>query len=159
MANLSFLILMVAFICVAIGFVITSFIWNTIYTPINNVIGSTNPTSATVLTNTGSMVNLGDGILMMVIIFIGIAEIASAFTIRTHPVFFVIMIIMNVVLIMLSDILANVFATFANTSTFASTMTTFPYITVVISNLPLVCTVLSAVIAIVTYSQGRQALR
>jgi hypothetical protein len=94
-----------------------------------------------------------DAFMLVLFLGLGIVTIISAVFIRTHPVLFVLMIIMQLILIGLSTIFSNLWYAIASRSEFVSIANELPYTTLIFTNLPLFVLIISAIVAIASYGK------
>jgi len=87
-----------------------------------------------------------------VIIFL-IYTLVQAFSIQTHPVYFVTGLVMSIILVFMSTIYVNVFEVLSATSVFATITPHFPLVTIIWSKLPLIMLAGCILIAIVMYAK------
>jgi len=87
----------------------------------------------------------------------GIVSIALAAFARSHPLFFVLSLILQMFFVMISAMLSNIFFAFTQNPVIASVMTSFPVSTLIFGTFfPLFILVISVIIAIVQYSTPTQ---
>jgi len=91
----------------------------------------------------------------IVFIFFGslIAAIISAFMIRTHPIFFVISVIMLIIISVTFPVLSNVFMGFATNSQITTYSNQLPLTLNVFANLPIFLVITGILIIIALYSK------
>jgi hypothetical protein len=96
---------------------------------------------------------------MMPFLFIGlvIASIILAFLIPTHPIFLVISIIFWVITAIVAAQFSNVFEQFANQSAIISSADKFPQTVSIFQNLPLIISVVGAVMLIAMFAVWRKS--
>jgi hypothetical protein len=104
----------------------------------------------------GQTLNLMDSVFMVIMLAIGLGGIISATLIRSHPIFFVIMLFVNAITWIITAVLSNAFTTFTGTG-FATAANSFPYMALVLTNFPLIAIGLSFVVAILMFSKGGSA--
>lgn len=83
------------------------------------------------------------------------ATVIAAFYIRTHPIFFVVGLILSVVFVFVGAILTNVFIEVFSSTVFASAANEMNYMVVVVQNLPYLVVFAIIVISIALYSKRR----
>jgi len=90
-------------------------------------------------------------------IFVGsmIATIITAFSIRTHPAFFIVSLIVFAIVIALSAILSNVFEEFIVSDLVSGITSNFGVMINIMQNLPMWVTGLGAAILIALYAKSR----
>lgn len=91
----------------------------------------------------------------MLIIFIGLSvvSIITAVFVRTHPVLFVLMMVAQLILLVLSQVFYDVWTQLASTSEFVETANELTYTNLIFKYLPLFTLVISAIVAIVSYGK------
>jgi len=94
-----------------------------------------------------------------VLLFIGLSLVAiiSAFSIRAHPAFFFLMIFVQLISVMFSYILSQVYLNVSAQPALAAAVALFPNTTWLVSNFPIIILALSCLLAIVTYGKPSNA--
>lgn len=92
-----------------------------------------------------------DNLLLLLIIGLGIASIISALFVRTHPVFFVVMLLAQLILIGIFAIFHDFYLAIMNNEYFASTAENFVWASFLISNFPMILLVFTTLLAIASY--------
>jgi hypothetical protein len=97
---------------------------------------------------------IGDWNVIFVFIYIatGIASIISAFAVRSHPVFFIVFFLVQVLTLALTPTLQDVYTAVANTTSMAAAAANFGYMTTTISMLPVLTLAISTLIAIAMFA-------
>jgi len=114
-------------------------------------------TSKAILTKSvNNYVTLLDGIFLVVIVVLYLAAIILAFQIDTHPVFFILSIVVFGVLVFITAVMANVFWEFASNAAITTYADDFTIITLVMNNFAQIMTVLGFGLAAVMYARSQQ---
>ena len=97
-----------------------------------------------------------DGVFLVIIVVVYLAAIILAFQIDTHPVFFILSIIVFGVLVFITAVMANVFWEFASNAAITAYADDFTIITLVMNNFAQIMTVLGFGLAAVMYARSQQ---
>ena len=95
-----------------------------------------------------------DYMIMFAVIGLGIASIIFAFFIRSHPVFFVISIILLIFFALLSSFFTNSFVEFVEVDPIDVKINDYPLMYSVMTNLPIIITAIGILIAIALYAKS-----
>jgi hypothetical protein len=90
-----------------------------------------------------------DMLLIIITFFMFLGSVMAAFMVRSHPVFFIVMIIVQLIAILVSSVIANVAFSFATNPAVSTYAENFPLSLTLLSFLPHVSLVFSAIISIV----------
>ncbi len=82
-----------------------------------------------------------------------IALIVSSFYIRTHPVFFILTLLVGVVVLMVSPIISNLYGEIASHTSMQAAANEFPIMTNVFQYLPYIVLAFIVIVSIVLYSK------
>jgi len=96
-----------------------------------------------------------DYVFFIITMFLGIGVIILGFNVGSHPIFFVVTLILLVVCLMLGAILSNIFQEIISTSLLTPTANLMTNVTLVMQNLPVIILSISVVLIIVIYSRSR----
>jgi len=91
-------------------------------------------------------------LMLFVYIGSGMACVVSAFAVRTHPIFFGIFVIVQILLLALTPILQDVYYAVTAEPALNSSMAQFPVFTNIIDYLPYATLILSALVALVMFA-------
>jgi hypothetical protein len=108
---------------------------------------------ATAKTATAAGIQSLDNMFIILAAGIFIAMIASAFFIDTHPIFFVVSLIIFIVFIMVSPIFSNASMGVATSEDFKDDATNLQGSTQVMGNLPIILTVFGGLLLIALYAK------
>ena len=97
---------------------------------------------------------LDQGILV-VMIFMMLVTLILAWYIPSHPALAIGYVILVIVLVLIAPIFTNIYAMFAANSFISPYAVSFPIANMIMSNLPLIVVVFSAMVAIVSYGKPR----
>ena len=111
--------------------------------------------STTGIDSSKTAVQVWDGGFVFFIVFLGIVNIASALVLRTHPIFFVVSLLILVTIGVLAPTFSNVYDSLA--TTLGSTNTTFSSMGFVMRNMSIFFLVIGSLTAIIMYSKSREA--
>lgn len=130
---------------------------------VNNVLLSSPGFNATMGNNTKYLttanIYLGwfDWLVVFIAFAMGLAGVISAFMIESHPVFFVMTLLVQIVAVAVSTIFSNVFFTLAGDTNFSSIANSFPLATQLFQNMPIITAVFGIIILIVTHGKPKGA--
>jgi hypothetical protein len=93
--------------------------------------------------------------ILMVAVGIGLASAIFAFALKTHPVFFVFFVLMQIVLIVIAGPIAGIFTAVAAAPGLTTAAANFPLTTAFLGNISVVMFLLSSIIAIVMFALPR----
>ena len=96
-----------------------------------------------------------DSVFLIFSVGLMLGTVALAFMIDTHPIFFVIGIIVFIIFIMIVPILSNAFLDIAGADVMAATMVNFPLMTLWWQNFPLIFLFYGALLSVVIYGRMR----
>lgn len=94
-----------------------------------------------------------DNLVVVFYILMNLAAVASAFLIRTHPIFFVLSILVMGFFILASAIFANIYYEVASMSFIAPYAANYPLIYTLFTYLPTACLIFSILLAVVMYGK------
>jgi len=94
-----------------------------------------------------------DAALMLIIVGLSIASIILAFQVRSHPVFFGVMIFVMAILALLGGMFSNVYDEFRDNSDLSGIADEMPMYDFVMSKLPLWTLAICVIISIATYAR------
>jgi len=155
---------MLAFIVIfSLIVLFATYVWlqfNTAFTAQVAAIAVTNPgVNATLISSATTPITTTlygfDNVIVVFYFLLNIAAVISAYFVRTHPLFFVLNLFMMAFFTLGSVIFANLFYDIASTTFIAPIMVNFPVMTILFTYMPMICLVVSAVLALVMY--GRPA--
>lgn len=109
-------------------------------------------------TGTNRVVPLFDNVFVAIFGGLSFISIVSALFIRTHPVFFIVSILLLSIALVLAALYSNVSETFTDgaLSKYKSLSFTFPKMNFIMDNLPYIVLGISILLLVVLYSFGRQ---
>jgi len=120
----------------------------------NPAIVATMPAESMTILNQGkNTMKMFDWLIIMLTIGVGVASIASAVLIRTHPILFVATFIAQIVFTTISFVFTNAYASFAGDSIIAPYANQFPLLAILFQTFPLILLILSMLIAVATYGK------
>ena len=94
-----------------------------------------------------------DGVMLLAVIGFCLASVVLAYFIPSSPVFFFTFIIVAVLTFVITPIYTNAYSALAANTTIGDTFASFPATNAIMTNLPLLSFVISALIAVVTYAK------
>lgn len=95
-----------------------------------------------------------DTLALFLVFGIGIAAIISGFYVRSHPAFFIVAIILQLIVVMLSSVFSNIYMSIATHPDVATAANEFPMILLIFQNLPLIILVMGFVVAVIIYGKS-----
>ena len=95
---------------------------------------------------------LFDGLMVFVYIGSGIAAVVSAFAIRTHPIFFFLFLLVQILLLSVTPILQGAFTDITTTDSVSVAAAEFPIFSLIMEFMPIIALVLSVVVALVMFA-------
>jgi len=102
-----------------------------------------------------SAVNVFDYMFVFFAVGLGMFSVISAFFIDSHPIFFILSVIILIPIVILTSAqMTNAFDAFISTSVFSSVANSFPYTVLLMRNLPLFCLILGILVAIVMHGKS-----
>ncbi len=105
---------------------------------------------------TSGWINLWDGLFGVIFIGMSLAAAMSAYFIDTHPIMFVLVIIMLAVFIIASGAIANTYYGIETATGFSSFSLSFRLMHYIMNNLALYCLLEGALIGIALFTKARQ---
>lgn len=96
-----------------------------------------------------------DGIFAFIIGAMFVVSIITAFLLRSHPIFFIVSLIVLVIVILLSAIFSNIFTQISQTNDLVNETATYTIIPGVLDKLPLFILIFGAITIIVLYAKSR----
>ena len=96
-----------------------------------------------------------DFVIVMVAILLFMITVVSAYFIDTHPVFFVVSLVMVAMFLMIVPMMANLWDSIAGTSQFTTERAAMPTTDIFLSNLPLIFLAFAGLGVIATYAKYR----
>lgn len=97
-----------------------------------------------------------DGIMIVGVIMLTIAEVLLAYFLPSHPVFFIIYLLVVLVTFVIAPIYTNLYTIMATNPTFAAAAQLLPYTAAVMNNLPMISLIISGLVALATYAKRPQ---
>lgn len=115
---------------------------------------STNNDSKEIINNMSkNYVSQWDYIFIFVLVFLWLGALISGFLIETHPIWFVINIILLLIVLFISMILGNIYETIASDSELATTSVLFPMMNWLMTHFILVFLVMSVTIILSIFAK------
>ncbi len=113
------------------------------------------PTNAKTALDQGEAALYGfDGIILFFFVGLAVVSIASAALVNVNPIFFVGAFIVNLIMVVISTIFNDIFLVVAANPTIAPIANSFPIMTTMMANFPVLIMVVSTLIAIATFAKG-----
>ena len=106
------------------------------------------------LTKSTDILKSFDGLIVFLLFGASAAAIISAFLIRSHPAFFAVAIIMQLIMVGISSVFSNVYTYFGEVPQLAAMFNQFPITAKIMGNLPIILLGISALIAVVMYGKS-----
>jgi len=116
---------------------------------------SGNKINQTLLDQGQTAIQALDFMIMFAVIGLTISTIIFSFFIKTHPVFFVMSVILLMVFVLISVFVTNTFVEFVSVEPFSNTINNFPLMYEILTNLPLITTVMGIIIPIALYAKSK----
>ncbi|QLJ52539.1 MAG: hypothetical protein Sv326_0438 [Candidatus Fermentimicrarchaeum limneticum] len=104
------------------------------------------------ITYAQNAIGLFDYMLVFIMVMYCIAAFITAYYVRTHPVFFVVMLVLQLVVIAVSALISNVWTQIASDPVFLPVTNTLTFTPLILHNLPIIVLVMSSAIAMISYS-------
>lgn len=95
-----------------------------------------------------------DAIFTFLLIGVGIVLMISSFMVRSHPVFFVIMILLFLIFIIMWSVMANTYDDFASMSAISESRDEFPMMEQLMRYFPFVMFIISMLVVVIQFSKG-----
>ena len=138
-------------IIIAVTMTVVLLILNQFYT--NPIVQSTFTAEELVpITTAQTVIGYFDYLLVFIMVLYCIAALITAYYIKTHPVFYVAMLVLQLIAVAISAVLSNLWQSIASDPILMPITNTFTYTPLILNNLPIIVLVLSSMIAIVSYS-------
>jgi hypothetical protein len=96
-------------------------------------------------------ISMFDYLAVFIVVGIGVMCAISAAMVRTHPVFFVVMLIVQMIIVGISSVISNVWYQFAQASALLPETNSLVWLPFIFQNLPTIILVFSSIVAIVSY--------
>ena len=144
-----FVVCIVVFVCV--------FAWTTIKndSTIDSTLFAQTATGTTAKNNMTAFSDRMDTALLMGWLALHIGVILLAFIFRSHPIFYIIGIMVALILVWLAPILSNTWDTVVAANGFEATVTAFPKVSLIMDKLPLLEVVWAFVTAAIMFGLSR----
>jgi hypothetical protein len=141
----------VSMFAVFIGIVIAFLVFGKINTELS-ASGFT-PTQLQPLADSQSATSNFNVLGLLIFIGMGISAVISAFAVRTHPIFFIIFFIVQVVMVTITPMIQTAFTSITTSSAdMNTTMLSFPYFVQIMNNLPMITLILSSLVALAMFA-------
>lgn len=141
----------VMFISIMVGIVVVYYTFNAFYAATAPVFPA--PAMAPQTNALATIVNF-DNLMLFIIVGVNIGCIISAFAVRTHPVFFVMFIILQALLVALTPMLQSIWTAVIATPSLASAAAMFPYFALIMNNYPVIVLVGSILVGLAMFLFG-----
>jgi preprotein translocase subunit SecG len=154
-----YIFIVIIMVIFAIVTIVSVFLWDTISTPLKNVFGSGSATD--VMATADKAFGTLDYIFLFVFFGLSIAPIIFAFLVKSHPIFFVVNILILVVMFLVMPTLSNVVREFWSTDQFSQyaegggATHTLPIMTRVFQYLPYITGGMSIILTIAMFVKPR----
>ena len=148
---------MVIFFVVCIMVFVCVFAWTTIKndSTIDATLFSQTATGTTAKNNMSAFSDRMDTALLLGWLALHIGVILLAFIFRSHPIFYIIGIIVALILVWLAPILSNTWTTLVTSNGFEATVTAFPKVSLIMDRLPLLEVIWAFVTAAIMFGLSR----
>lgn len=90
-----------------------------------------------------------DVLFIMIVISLNLFIIVSAYSIRTHPIMFVIAMVFQMINVLMADISSQVYANFANNAQMLVAASQYPIVTNIILSMPKITLIVGVLLAVV----------
>lgn len=144
----------ISFFGLAIFFIAMIIVWNSL-AGLTDEIWSQSPTAATIKNNTQDAVDMFDFILVLVYFGLHLGIIVLAYLLRTHPIIYVVAIILIAVIGILGAELSNAYTNFIDDSEVAAAAADIPITNHILENFPKYEIVWGFITAIVLFGIAR----
>lgn len=111
-------------------------------------------TGANVTQNTFNAISSLDFGAVLIVFGFGIGMVIMSFMVRSHPIFFIPGIILLIIAVLISPQISNAFEYYATSEEISSSVVNFVLIQTMMSNLPLIVTIIGLIFMIVMYSKS-----
>ena len=91
-------------------------------------------------------------LMLFIWVGVGVASVVSAFAVRTHPIFFVFFMLLQVLLLAILPMFQSAYNTITSNPSFSSSITYFNWFSVIMSNLPIITLALSVLVALAMFA-------
>jgi len=91
-------------------------------------------------------------LMLFIWVGVGVASVVSAFAVRTHPIFFVFFLLLQVLLLAILPMFQDAYNAISSNPSFSSSVTYFNWFAVIISNLPIITLALSVLVALAMFA-------
>jgi hypothetical protein len=157
---IDFLFIVLVMMVFAIVAIVSIYLWDSISTPLKNAFGIGEATD--VINTSARVFGVMDYIFLFLFFGLSIAPLIFAFLVQTHPVFFVVNILLLIVLFLIMPTISNVVRSFWATDQFApyaaggSGSVTYTIMTRVFQYLPFITGGLSIILTIAMFVKPRE---
>lgn len=97
---------------------------------------------------------LYDTVMITFIVGICLTNLVASFVIRTHPIFFIISLLMLLVFAIPFSVFSNIFEDVSSTNALTTTTASFNWLPYIMDKFPLWMVVINIIVAIAVYSKG-----
>lgn len=118
----------------------------------NDPVDST--TGQTIIDNTSLAFTSADYSIIVFIVGAILILVISAFTIQTHPLFFIVSLLVFIFVIYITAQITNVYESYIEPTDINATATQLPLLNRAMSNLPFVALIMGAIFFIALYAKG-----
>lgn len=108
----------------------------------------------TAIATAKNVITIFDSAMLIVVIGAGLAAVLGGFVIRSHPAFFIVSMMINMIITALSAIFANIYLYIATLPTFIASGEALPMITAIMTNYPLMTTIIGFIVAMAVHAKG-----
>lgn len=142
--------LSVMFVVIASGLIITHYV----FSQTRAELVAENFTAGELAMTDNALGAMADWNVIFLFLLVGssMATVVSAFAVRSHPIFFIVFFLVQVVAVYLATPLQAVYTTITADPTMNASVALFPWITTTVSNLPLLTLAFSALVALVMFA-------
>ncbi|MCX6775877.1 MAG: hypothetical protein NT130_03465 [Candidatus Micrarchaeota archaeon] len=92
-----------------------------------------------------------DYLIVFVVALYFVAALVTAYYVKTHPVFYVAMLITQIIIIAISAFISNLWASIASNPVLLPITNSFVFLPLVLGYLPIITLILSSAIAVISY--------
>jgi len=135
--------------------IVTQMIYNVMNVPAITGLFAENEQAAKAMPAAGTALGIFDGIFLLVMVGVVMGGVVAAFLVKSHPIFFILMLLVNVALVVISVMFSNSFESFINTSAGTSAAAnTFPMMVFAMRHLPILSLIGIVIVAVYSATHG-----
>ena len=153
MGSIDLFYLLIALFAMSIGVILSIHITNTMVVGLNQSVGGSNTYIQKASADVTNTFLLFDAAIVEVFFGLAIIAIASAFLIKSHPIFYFFTLIAIIIILAVTPSIANGFFDFVTNPTIVATANNFPLTIQLFQSLPTILLIISVLIAIATLAK------